>query len=303
MHPDWKRLASRPEVAQLAVWDLIFCYPRRAANGVLFASDGDGWLTKSTAVVLAGRSSTPRQTTRAVVNEAGGDHRTIGVGDAMQVRTYAPDQLAVARHMGRRSRSGCGHRQDDRGVLVYAERSRLAGSRRPLPTAGPFCAERCSAGDRGRGWDSALKRDVSSQLARAYLCSTWATQAAGHDQLGRGSFALYMIALAVLLAGGLLVAQVLSRSASFIGQDVAALRAIGMTRRDISAAALMSSSLAICVAVAVGLTTAVALSPLFPLGVGRQVDPDVGVHADLTALGIGNSIMAISLAAEPSYCR
>jgi len=45
--------------------------------------------------------------------------------------------------------------------------------------------------------------------------------------LAVGSFALYMIALAVLLAGGLLVAQVLSRSASFIGQGRGALRAIG----------------------------------------------------------------------------
>ena len=44
------------------------------------------------------------------------------------------------------------------------------------------------------------------------------------------SFALYMIALAFVLAGGLLVAQVLSRSVAFIGDDVAALRAVGMTR-------------------------------------------------------------------------
>jgi ABC-type lipoprotein release transport system permease subunit len=103
--------------------------------------------------------------------------------------------------------------------------------------------------------------------------------------------------LAVLLAGGLLVAQVLSRSASFIGQDVAALRAIGMTRRDISAAALMSAALAICVAVVLGLAAAVALSPLFPLGMGRQIDPDVGVHADGTALGIGIALTVILLAA------
>jgi hypothetical protein len=65
LHPDWGRLRSRPEVAQLAVWDLIFCDLDGQPNGVLFASDGDGWLTKvDTPVVWRAGCSTPRPTTR-----------------------------------------------------------------------------------------------------------------------------------------------------------------------------------------------------------------------------------------------
>ena len=51
------------------------------------------------------------------------------------------------------------------------------------------------------------------------------------------------------------------------------------------------------VAVVVGLVGAVPLSPLFPVGMGRSVDPDVGVHADWTALGAGLALTAVSLVA------
>ena len=300
MHPDWKRLASRPEVAQLAVWDLIFCYLDGQPNGVLFASDGNGWLTKvDKPVVLAGRMFNPKADDEAVVNEQVATIGHIGVGDAMQVRTYAPDQLGGGTPHGPKiTLRVVGIVRTTEEFLftpnVLVSPGVVARYRREALFV-PNAVVRVTGGEAGM---SALKRDVSSQLAPGVpVLDLGDASRRVTTSLAVGSFALYMIALAVLLAGGLLVAQVLSRSASFIGQDVAALRAIGMTRRDISAAALMSSSLAICVAVAVGLTTAVALSPLFPLGVGRQVDPDVGVHADWTALGIGIPIMAISLAA------
>ena len=97
MHPDWKHLASRPEVAQLAVWDLIFCYLDGQPNGVLFASDGDGWLTKvDKPVVLSGRVFNPKADDEAVVNEQVASVAHIGVGAVMQVRTYAPDQLSAS---------------------------------------------------------------------------------------------------------------------------------------------------------------------------------------------------------------
>ena len=54
--------------------------------------------------------------------------------------------------------------------------------------------------------------------------------------------------------------------------------------------------MAIAVAVVVGLVGAVALSPLLPVGMGRGIDPDVGVHADWTALGAGLALVAVGLA-------
>jgi ABC-type lipoprotein release transport system permease subunit len=300
LHPDWERLASLPEVAQLAVWDLIFCYLDGQPNGVLFASDGDGWLTKvDKPVVLAGRMFNPKADDEAVVNEQVATIDHIGVGDVMQVRTYAPDQLNGGTPHGPKIAL--------RVVGIVRTTEEFLFAPNALVSPGvvahfrrqaffvPNAVVRVTGGEAGM---SALKRDVSSQLAPGVpVLDLRDASRRVTTSLAVESFALYMIALAVLLAGGLLVAQVLSRSASFIGQDVAALRAIGMTRRDISAAALMSAAPAICVAVVLGLAAALALSPLFPLGMGRQIDPDVGLHADWTALGIGIAITAISLAA------
>jgi ABC-type lipoprotein release transport system permease subunit len=300
LHPDWARLASRPEVAQLAVWDLLFCYLDGQPNGVLFASDGNGEFTQmDKPVVLAGRMFNPTADDETVINEQVATVEHIGVGDVMHVHAYAPDQLDGGTPHGPKIALrvvGVVRTSEEflitpnalvsPGVVAHYRQQALF-----LPNA----VVRVRGGEAGM---SALERDVSSQLAPGVpVLDLGDASRRVTTSLAVESFALYMIALAVLLAGGLLVAQVLSRSASFIGQDVAALRAIGMTRRDISAAALMSSSPAICVAVVLGLVAAVALSPLFPLGVGRQVDPAVGVHADWTALGIGIAIVAISLAA------
>jgi hypothetical protein len=45
-HPDWRPLAARPEVAQLAVWDLLFGNVNGQPGGLLFGSD-DGTLLGS----------------------------------------------------------------------------------------------------------------------------------------------------------------------------------------------------------------------------------------------------------------
>ncbi len=300
LHPHWARLAARPEVAQLAVWDLIFCYLNGQPNGVLFASDGDGeFTTMDKPVVLAGRMFNPKADDEAVVNEQVATIAHIGLGDVMHVHTYAPDQL-----------DGGAPRGPDiavRVVGIVRTTEEFLVTPNALVSPGvvahyrhqalfvPNAVVRVRGGKAGM---AALERDVNSQLAPGVpVLDLSDASRRVTTSLAVESFALYMIALAVLLAGGLLVAQVLSRSASFIGQDAPAVRAIGMTRRDIAAAALMSVALAISVAIVVGLATALALSPLFPLGMGRQIDPDVGVHADWVALGVGTALMTISLAA------
>jgi ABC-type lipoprotein release transport system permease subunit len=241
----------------------------------------------------------PKADDEAVVNEQVATIEHIGVGDVMQVRTYAPDQFGNGvPHGPKIALRVVGIVRTTEEFLftpnALVSPGVVAHYRRQAFFA-PNAVVRVTGGEAGM---SALKRDVSSLLAPGVpVLDLRDASRRVTTSLAVESFALYMIALAVLLAGGLLVSQVLSRSASFIGQDVAALRAIGMTRRDISAAALMSVALAICVAVLFGLAASVALSPLFPLGMGRQIDPDVGVHIDWTALGIGTALTATSLAA------
>jgi hypothetical protein len=264
LHPDWARLASRPEVAQLAVWDLIFCYLDGQPNGVLFASDGDGEFTKmDKPVVLAGRMFNPKADNEAVVNEQVATIAHIGLGDVMHVRTYAPDQLE----------GGTPHGPNIavRVVGIVRTTEEFLFTPNALVSPGvvahyrrqalfvPNAVVRVRGGKAGM---AALERDVNSQLAPGVpVLDLSDASRRVTTSLAVESFALYM------------------------------------TRLDVAAAALMSVALAICVAIVIGLTTALALSPLFPLGMGRQVDPDVGVHADWLALGAGIALMTISLAA------
>jgi ABC-type lipoprotein release transport system permease subunit len=145
---------------------------------------------------------------------------------------------------------------------------------------------------------AALRRDANALVAPGvpvldlYSASRRVTTTLAVERLS-----LSMLAAALALAGGLLVAQVLLRSASLIGQDTAALRAMGMTRRDVATAVVLSHIPTVVGAAAVAGVGAVALSPLFPIGEARDIDPDVGVHADWVVLGIGLAVTLLVLVA------
>ncbi|MGO9965144.1 MAG: FtsX-like permease family protein [Acidimicrobiales bacterium] len=300
-HPDWARLAARPEVAQLAVWDLLFCNVDGQPGGVLFASDGDGWLKGiDKPVVVAGRMFNPRADDEAVVNEQVASEEHVRVGDVVQIQAFAPDQPDA---------TGTPHGPEIplRVVGIVRTVEEFLFTPNALVSPGvvahyrkealfePNAVVRVRGGEAGM---SSLRRDVSSLVAPGVpVLDLNDASRRVTTSLAVESFALYMIALALMLAGALLVGQVLSRSASFIGRDVAALRAIGMTNLDISVASLFSAALPIAIAAVSGLGGAVALSPLFPLGTGRQIDPDLGVHADWTALGFGVALTVTALAA------
>jgi ABC-type lipoprotein release transport system permease subunit len=300
-HPNWGRLAARPEVAQLAVWDLFFCNIDGQEGGLLFASAGDGWLSSiDKPVVLAGRMFNPKADDEIVVNDQVAALEGVHLGDVLHVQAYASDQpLATG--------TPHGPMMNLRVVGVVRTAEELLFVPGVLVSPGviakygheavfdPNAVVRLRGGAAGM---AALRRDVNSLVAPgAPVLDLHDTSRRVTTSLAVESFALYMIALVLVLAGGLLVAQVLSRSTAAIGDDVASLRAMGMTRPQIASAATLSTALAVVVALLVGLAGAVALSPLFPVGMGRSVDPDVGAHADWTALGAGAVLIVGALMA------
>ena len=292
-------LAARPEVAQLAVWDLFFCNIEGQEGGVLFASGGNGWLSSiDKPVVLAGRMFNPKADNEVVVNDQVAAVEHIRVGEVVPVQAYALDQPSA-------TGTPHGPMMKLRVVGIVRTAEELLFVPNVLVSPGvvakyghqavfdPNAVVRVKGGAAGM---AALRRDVNSLVAPGVpVLDLHDTSRRVTTSLAVESFALYMIALALVLAGGLLVAQVLSRSSAVIGDDVASLRAMGMTRPQIASAATLSTALAVVVAVVVGLAGAVALSPLFPLGLGRTVDPDIGVHADWTALGAGAALIAGAL--------
>jgi hypothetical protein len=101
------------------------------------------------------------------------------------------------------------------------------------------------------------------------------------------SVGLALFGLAVALAGAVLIGQALTRSVRAGAADLPPLHAMGFTRPDGARALALPHVGVVVVAAGVAAVGAVALSPLFPIGLGRGVEPDPGLHVDWLILGVG----------------
>jgi ABC-type antimicrobial peptide transport system permease subunit len=130
-----------------------------------------------------------------------------------------------------------------------------------------------------------------------------ATQGA-RNAIGVSTLALWILAGVAALAGIVVLAIVLSREISRIGADQVTLRSLGLTRSQL---VLTSAPRALVIAAGGGLLAAigaVALSPLFPVGVARQADPSLGFHVDWVVVGpgiVGVVVVVSAIAFVASY--
>jgi ABC-type lipoprotein release transport system permease subunit len=291
IHPAWKRLERRPEVAALAVWDLLFGSVGGQPGAVLFASNDGRWGTViDKPVVLQGRMWNPRADEIVIDQQlAEGDH--LGVGAVIPFHAFAPDQPdkigqptgpTILLHVVGIVRDTEEFLFTPGGIVSPAVLQHYGSRIFVLPNA----MVRLRAGG---GGIAALRRDATALIApNVPVLSLQSAARRITTTLHVESFALWLLALAVVLAGGLLVLQMLTRSISIImGDDIRTLRALGLTRRDIVAASVATHAIVIACAATIGGVVAFALSPLFPVGLGRQVDPDPGLHADWMVIGIG----------------
>lgn len=93
------------------------------------------------------------------------------------------------------------------------------------------------------------------------------------------------------------LALALHRHAAGAAADLPVLAALGLGR-PAQVAAVFGSAVPGLVVGAVGAVLAAVLaSPLLPVGLARQADPDVGVHADLLVLGLGGAVLVATAAA------
>ena len=150
----------------------------------------------------------------------------------------------------------------------------------------------------GQGSVPELERDVRQILDKPELPILDAVAVSkrvtnGTELETRG---LLLFGSAVALAGAVLIGQALTRSVRSGSEDVSTLQALGFTRRDAATTLTLPHLLAVGVAAVVAVAGAVALSAAFPIGLGRTVDPDVGIHADWPVLIGGSLLLVIVLA-------
>jgi hypothetical protein len=143
---------------------------------------------------------------------------------------------------------------------------------------------------------------AGERLALAFPIATQSvnTQRSIHLQ----AVALWLLA-ALLAAVGLLIAgQLLARLAATEARAHGSLRALGMTRQQLLAAGLGRAAVIGAEAGAVAVVIAVALSPLFPVGLAGTAEPHPGVRADVPALAAGfvlTVLLVVAVAAWPVW--
>ncbi len=296
-HPDWARLAARPEIKKLAVWDLLFGNYDGQFGAVIFGSKDGTYLGKvDKPVVVKGRMFNPRSSDEVVIDENSVSEAP-PVGGTFTYQLYAPSQSdedteppkgpKVTMHVVGIVREVPEFLfVSDGQVLVPPGFLAKYGTR--IQTAENADVQlRHGAADMG-----ALRHDVNKYLvAGTPVLDSHATSRRVSTTLAVETTALLLLAAAILLGGGILVAQVLGRSASAIADDALTLRALGMSRDHLGLATGLVHVVPALIAGPVAFGVALLASARFPVGLGRHIDPDVGYHVDWTVLGPGIAIV------------
>jgi hypothetical protein len=293
LRPHWSVLARRPEIASLGVWDLLFGAVNNQPGALLFGSDGGTYLTRvDKPVIVSGRALNPSAADEVVVDE--NFTKEAPLGSTFTFQPYGPTQTdTTGRPSGPKvTMHVVGVARELQEFLFVTEGQVLVSpafiatyGNQILRLQNADVALRHGSADIG-----ALRRDAGSLLGGAPVLDLNADSRRINTTLAVERAALLMLAAAVALAGGILVAQALGRSASTIGDDALTLRSFGMTRGDLGIATGLSHVIAAVVAGASAFAVAVGLSSRFPVGLGRRVDPSVGTHIDWSVLGPGVAV-------------
>jgi hypothetical protein len=107
---------------------------------------------------------------------------------------------------------------------------------------------------------------------------------------------LLIFALVAALAGVVTIIQSVRRSLTPADEEEAVLRALGAGRADRATALFIASVPYLVVGTAIAVAISYALSPLFPLGATRALEPAPGLRADVPALVIGGLAWFLLLA-------
>jgi hypothetical protein len=116
--------------------------------------------------------------------------------------------------------------------------------------------------------------------------------------------ALTVFAIVIALTGLLLVGQAFARQTFLDSVDHPILRALGFGRRQLVAVALLRGAVIAIAAAGLAIVVAVAASPLTPIGVARDADPDLGFFVDGRVMLLGAlavALVVLVLATAPAW--
>jgi hypothetical protein len=316
-----RRVAALPSVAWTQLGSLIFAVPYvhgRPQSQVL------PWALlrrppQSRPLIVAGRLPDPAQPGQAVINEAAARNMHVGVGSVISFRGYRPSQaqqvltganipprvgLPAVRVVGilRLPRdlatslgipAGVSY-QGTGAVYVDAAFYREVHGRVASDLGMSFSLRRGSA---GLPAFEAKVRAMSHGRAEVDAGSDDVVAAAAAER-GTSLQALALALFGALVAVALLVivAQGLARLAWASSGDFTALRALGCSRGQLFAMALVPAALISVAGMALAVPIAWALSGLTPIGLARTAEVSPGLEFNAAILPGGAAVLAVALA-------
>ena len=108
---------------------------------------------------------------------------------------------------------------------------------------------------------------------------------------------LWLFAVCLGFVGLLVLGQTLGRQSLTEAVEYPALRALGLTRRELTTLGFARASLVALAGAALAVPVAFALSPLAPRGLARAAEPHPGFAFDATAIGVGVVVTVAALIA------
>ncbi|HXY95009.1 MAG TPA: FtsX-like permease family protein [Acidimicrobiia bacterium] len=107
--------------------------------------------------------------------------------------------------------------------------------------------------------------------------------------------ALVLFVLAGLVGASVMfiLAQAFARQAYIASDDFPALSAIGMTRRQLVGVGVLRAGVTAALGAVLGVVVAIAMSPIWPLGLARDAEPHPGLAVDWFVIGVG--VLAVTL--------
>lgn len=260
------------------------------------------------APVVAGRAADPSVPHEVVLSELTSRRLGLGVGDELVLATLTPETAARSQDF----------EEEPDGPEVVLDVVGIA--RDPVDIGGrdrditltpltPAFARRYDGtiGDIGTGVllrvaDGALG-DVTAAARRAgageidRTISDEAFRAQAEPTVSGLATGLRVLALTIAIAGAVALAQVLDRVASVAVVDDAALASLGLGRGSRLLRLALPGAVGVVVGTGLGVAGAVAVSPLFPVGLARRASIDAGIDVDALVLGGGAAVaLAVGLA-------
>jgi len=291
--------------------DLAFLFVDVDEVGVIFAPTSWRGLNVERGVLLDGRRADPDEPDEVTLSETGARNLGLGIGDIVAAGSLNQEQADAMFTTGAvpTSLDGPPLRLRVVGIIRNGFDLNASGQGTAVTFTTPAFWEKYGE-DIGVGSRSHMVRLVDERDALEQFTGGVATAYRGEHlpsiNVGQGedavadsisviTAALVAVALVIAVAGLMWVGSATARHQRLAGADFEVLRALGTTAGEQRLLLLGCVLPAFVGGVALAPLLAVGLSPFFPMGNARRVDPDPGRHADSWTLIAGGIALVVVL--------